>query len=149
MANKDNPGKGAAFERAVQSYLASQGINVRKDYTVEIGAGQKKRPRKFDLGSNTPKIIVECKSHSWTEGGNAPSAKMAVWNEAMYYFFLAPAEYRKLLFVLLSRFEPESETLLQYYVRRFEHLIPRGVEIWEYDETASAALPMFPLKPND
>jgi hypothetical protein len=144
MANKDNPGKGAAFENAVQQFLASQAIAVRKNYTLEVGVALKKRPRKFDLGSDQPKLVVECKSHSWTEGGNAPSAKMAVWNEAMYYFSLVPPGYRKALFVLLSRFEPEGETLLQYYVRRFDHLIPAGVEIWEYDQSSGSALLMYP-----
>ena len=51
--------------------------------------------------------------------------------------------YRKLLFVLLSRFEPDSESLLQYYVRRFDHLIPVGVEIWEYDGAAATAFQMY------
>src|SRR2546427_12644306 len=101
MANKDNPRKGALFEAAVQRFLASSGITTKKNFTIEIGADSKKRPRKFDLGTDTPKLVVECKSHSWTEGGNAPSAKLAVWNEAMYYFSLVPADYRKILFVLL------------------------------------------------
>ncbi len=143
MSNKDNPRKGALFEAAVQRFLASCGITTKKNFTVEIGVDTKKRWHKFDLGSETPKLVVECKSHSWTEGGNAPSAKLAVWNEAMFYFSLVP-DYRKILFVLLSRFEPESETLLQYYIRRFDHLIPRGVEIWEYDEIATTAKCMYP-----
>jgi hypothetical protein len=133
MANKDNPKTGALFELAVGEFLATQGIHVRRNFPIAIGVGTLKRPRKFDLGSDQPKIVVECKSHSWTEGGNAPSAKMATWNEAMYYFSLVPADYRKMMFVLLSRFDPESETLLTYYIRRFAHLIPEGVEIWEFD----------------
>jgi hypothetical protein len=80
------------------------------------------------------------------EGGNAPSAKMAVWNEAMYYFSLVPDDYRKMLFVLLSRFDPEGETLLEYYIRRFSHLISRGVEIWEYDQATNTAKQMYPPK---
>ena len=27
-----------------------------------------------------------------------PSAKMTVWNEAMYYFHIAPKQYRKIMF---------------------------------------------------
>lgn len=147
MANKDNPKKGALFEKAVGRFLDSQGIHVRRSFPVPIGVGDIKRPRKFDLGSDTPKIVVECKSHSWTEGGNAPSAKMAVWNEAMYYFSLLPDDYRKMMFVLLSRFDPESETLLTYYIRRFSHLIPHGVEIWEFDATLGIAQPVHAAKP--
>ena len=139
MANSDNPKKGALFEAAVCRFLAEQGIRVRKNFPVDIGVDSLKRPHKFDLGSDSPKLVVECKSHSWTEGGNAPSAKLAVWNEAMYYFSLVPDDYRKMLFVLLSRFDPERETLLTYYVRRFGHLIPFGLEIWEFDGDSQTA----------
>jgi hypothetical protein len=143
VANTDNPRKGSLFEAAVGRFLGSQGIRVRKGYPVAIGVDDIKRPHKFDLGSDSPKIVVECKCHSWTEGGNAPSAKMSVWNEAMYYFSLVPDEYRKMLFVLLSRFDPEGETLLAYYTRSYGHLIPLGVEIWEYDQAAEAAKCMY------
>ena len=60
-----------------------------------------------------------------------PSAKLTVWNEAMYYFAVAPTQYRKILFVLKSI--RGSESLAQHYIKRYEHLIPPGVELWEYD----------------
>jgi hypothetical protein len=40
----------------------------------------KKKIRNFDLGSSTPAILVECKSHTWTQSGNIPSARLTVWN---------------------------------------------------------------------
>ena len=143
MANMDNTSKGLAFESAVGRFLGTQGFTVSKGYPVAIGVDEIKRPHKFDLGGDSPKVVVECKCHSWTEGGNAPSAKMSVWNEAMYYFSLVPDDYRKMLFVLLSRFDIEGETLLAYYTRRFGHLIPFGVEIWEYDPVAEVAKCMY------
>lgn len=146
MANKDNPSKGAAFEATVQRFLASTGTPVKKKFSLDIGVEDVKRPHNFDLGSDDPPIVVECKSHSWTEGGNAPSAKMAVWNEAMYYFSLVPDDCQKMLFVLLSRFDPDGETLLAYYIRRFGHLISRGVEIWEYDQAQETAKQMYPVR---
>ncbi|WP_201087274.1 hypothetical protein [Serratia plymuthica] len=54
-----------------------------------------KKSHRFDLGCAEQKILVECKSHRWTIGNNIPSAKLTVWNEAMFYFYSAPAEYRK------------------------------------------------------
>lgn len=131
MANRDNPRLGAEFESAVRELFKRQGINLEKDFTINLGAASLKRPRKFDLGSRSPPIIVECKRHRWTEGANAPSAKLSVWNEAMYYFALAPPKYQKILMVLMSR--RRGETLAEYYLSRFEHLVPRGVEIWQYD----------------
>ena len=139
MANKDNPKKGADFESAVERFLCAQKIQVRRNFSVLIGAGANKRPRKFDLGSDDPKVVVECKSHAWTEGHNAPSAKMAVWNEAMYYFSMVPNDHRKMFFVLLSRRKGEGESLAHYYLRRFSHLVAHGVEIWELDMDSETA----------
>jgi len=96
-----------------------------------------KKLHRFDLGSDAPPVLVECKSHTWTQGGNMPSAKMTVWNEAMYYFHLAPSMYRKILFVL--KHSRREVTLASYYLRTHGHMVPDGVEIWEYDLDSNAA----------
>ena len=80
------------------------------------------------------KLLVECKSHRWTAGDKVPSAKMTTWNEAMYYFFLAPSDYRKCFFVLHHRRAGSGESLLDYYRRTYSHLIPDDVEFFEWDE---------------
>ena len=77
---------------------------------------------------------MEGKCHTWTEGGNAPSAKLTVWNEAMLYFACAPPKYRKLLVV--QRSLRGSETLAEHYLKRYRHLVPGGVELWEFDSVA-------------
>jgi hypothetical protein len=105
------------------------------DYPLTRG----KKDHKFDLGSTNPLILVECKSHTWTESGNMPSAKITVWNEAMYYFHASPEEYRKILFVLKDSHAKKRETLAAYYLRTSAHLIPEKVEIWEYDPTSKNA----------
>jgi hypothetical protein len=64
---------------------------------------------------------------------------MSVWNEVMYYFSVAPSNYRKILFVLQDYSSKRKETLLEYYLRTYGHLIPRGVEFIEFDETKAAA----------
>ena len=58
---------------------------------------------------------------------------MATRNEAMYYFMLAPDKYRKILFVKRDFCEKYQKALAEYYVGRFAHMIPPGVEIMEYD----------------
>ena len=88
MANSDNPGRGAKFEDAVRRFFLNHGLRLEANYTVDVGAASVRKPRRFDLGCVEPAMLVECKSHSWTEGGNAPSAKLSVWNEAMFYFSL-------------------------------------------------------------
>lgn len=125
---------GREFESAAVAALASAGISVSRDFTVEVGVGASKKLHKFDLGSELPPVLVECKSHRWTSGDNTPSAKMTVWNEAMYYFHCAPGHYRKILFVLRDERKTTRETLAAYYIRTYGHFIPADVEIWEYDE---------------
>lgn len=128
---------GRAFEELAVSALDATGLSVRKDFSVELGVGSRKKSHKFDLGSSSPPVLVECKSHRWTSGNNVPSAKVTVWNEAMYYFHCAPEEFRKIMFVLRDERKTGGETLASYYIRTYEHLIPEGVEIWEYDEATS------------
>jgi hypothetical protein len=60
-----------------------------------------------------------------------PSAKMTVWNEAMYYFHVAPTEFLKILFVL--KHERAGQSLATYYLHTHGHLVPDGVEVWELD----------------
>lgn len=115
---------------------------MHANFRLPVGHGRKKE-RQFDLGSSDPQLIVECKSHRWTAGGNIPSAKITVWNESMYYFHLAPNDFRKVMFALRD-FDPRrNETLAEYYVRNYGHLIPEGVELVEYDEQAARAITVF------
>ncbi|MEK5230304.1 hypothetical protein MHB42_00700 [Lysinibacillus sp. FSL K6-0232] len=127
---------GRDFEEAAYVYFTAQGYSIIKDVALPIGLERKKNHR-FDLGAPAgaeDKIIIECKSHRWTSGDNVPSAKLTVWNEAMYYFHLAPPEYRKIFFILRDYSNKRNETLGEYYIRTYGHLIPSDVEIMEYDE---------------
>lgn len=136
---------GRDFENTAMGFLKSEGLSLHQNFKVPVGVGEKKKPHAFDLGSDDPKIIVECKSHKWTKGNNVPSAKLTVWNEAMYYFAVAPSDFRKILFVLKDQRKSNGETLAEYYIRTYSHLIPSGVEIWEFEaETAQARI----LTPN-
>jgi hypothetical protein len=125
---------GQSFEQAAQFFFAEQGFHLTSPFPLKIGIDQNKKTHKFDLGDAQQKIIIECKSHRWTEGDNVPSAKITTWDQAMFYFLIAPQEYRKILFVLKDFSQKRNETLAGYYLRTNSHLIPPGVEVWEYDE---------------
>jgi hypothetical protein len=122
------------FEETAENALSKVEIEVTSNMLVEVGIGNEKKVHSFDLGSKSPPVLVECKSHKWTSGNNVPSAKLTVWNEAMYYFHCAPGHYRKILFVLHDKRNQGGETLAAYYVRNYRHLIPQGVEIWEFND---------------
>jgi hypothetical protein len=53
----------------------------------------------------------------------------------MYYFHIAPARYRKILFVL--RDDRRGLSLADHYVKNYGHLVPSDVEIWEFDAVAN------------
>ena len=126
---------GIDFEDAAVLSLAAAGIHVLPRFSVPLGVGQMKKGHRFDFGSEDPPVLVECKCHRWTTpGGNAPSAKLTVWNEAMYYFAIAPPGYRRILFVLRDYSSTRRQTLAEHYISRYRHLVPDGVEIWEFDE---------------
>ena len=56
----------------------------------------------------------------------------------MLYFITAPVKYRKNLFGLRDYSETRKETLLDYYLRTYRHLIPNGIEFLEFDEVSGA-----------
>ena len=140
VGSKSNAQAGKDFELAAQQFLSSIGIELELDVKLPVGIGEKKKDHTFDLGCLKQNVIVECKSHKWTSGNNVPSAKLTVWNEAMYYFLAAPASYRKIMFVLRDFSEKRNETLAEYYLRTYSHLIPSGIEFWEYNELNSEAV---------
>lgn len=64
---------------------------------------------------------------------------MSVWNEAMYYFHIAPPEYKKIMFVLHDVNVIRKESLVDYYIKTHGHLIPHDVEFWEYHDGSGIA----------
>jgi hypothetical protein len=133
-----NAKAGNDFELAAMEYFRKQGISLYQNFKLLIGIDEIQNDYAFDLGSDSEKIIVECKSHKWPHpNDNVPSAKMTVWNEALYYFLLTPNDYRKIFFIFKDYSQKRKEPLAEYYVRTYRHLIPNDVEILEYDETES------------
>jgi hypothetical protein len=130
VGSVSNTHAGNDFEEIAQRFFAEQNIPLIRNFVVPVGVGSHKKEHRFDLGTQSPPTLVECKSHTWTQGGNMPSAKLTVWNEAMYYFYLAPEDYRKIFFVL--KHLRREVSLATYYIANYQHLIPDDVEIWEY-----------------
>ncbi|MFH1045519.1 MAG: hypothetical protein V1727_00960 [Candidatus Omnitrophota bacterium] len=130
---------GKDFVDLVKAFFSSKGIILDNDVAISIGVGGRRKKHVYDLGNLDNKIIVECKSHKWTESDKVPSAKMTVWTQEMFYFHLTPKGYRKIFFILKDYSVSRKETLGKYYLRINSHLIPQGVEFWEYDEKAQTA----------
>jgi hypothetical protein len=144
-----NTHAGRDFENVAQAYFQQQGIALQTNFAIPLGVVGAATPKahRFDLGCEDKKILVECKSHNWTETGNMPSAKLTVWNEAMFYFLLAPAAYKKYMFVLRSvNSKLGNKSLAEYYVEKHGHLVPPDVTIIEFDTATASALTVLTAK---
>jgi hypothetical protein len=131
MSNKEI---GDKFRDTVKKYLSIQGHKLEPEYGVEIGYGQSKKIHYFDLGNELD--LIECKKYSWTEGGNNPSAKLSTLIEAVHIYCAAPKSYNKKIFVFKTSKKGirNPETLVEYFIRSYGHLIPEDIEIWEFDD---------------
>ncbi len=58
----------------------------------------------------------------------------------MYYFLASPNDFRKIFVVLRDVSSKRGETLADYYIKTYYHLIPRNVEFWEYNENTCEAI---------
>lgn len=81
---------GREFEARAQRVLTQHEISLSQNHKVPCGLGNDKKMHAFDLGSDVPPVIVECKSQTWTAGDKVPSAKMKNCAEAIFYFHMAP-----------------------------------------------------------
>ena len=126
-----NASVGSDFEKLALDYFKTNENTIyQKPYSIDVGLYLKKS-HKFDLGnSNT---IIECKAYTWTKPDEkVPSAKLSVWNEAMFYFHLAPKEYRKILFVQKDLRKKRGITLLEYYLQTYYDFIAQDVLFYNY-----------------
>jgi hypothetical protein len=55
---------------------------------------------------------------------------------------MASAEMVKILAVMVST--RHGESVADHYVKRFRHLVPPGVEIWEVSSDGSSGRQVFP-----
>ena len=79
IGSKSNAHVGKEFERTSKKYfLKKENIELKENFSIDIGILNIKKEHRFDLGisDSVTKILVECKSHKWTEGKNVPSAKL-------------------------------------------------------------------------
>jgi len=130
IGSVSNTHVGREFEEAARVFFSETGIALRPAFVAEVGF-KVKESHKFDLGSEQPPILVECKSYTWTSGGNSPSAKIRSLNEVMLLFSVAPSRYRKILFLL--KHLRRGTSLAAHYVKTQGHLIGPDIEIWEFD----------------
>lgn len=136
---------GREFEIRAKAVLEEQlGVDLDFHHKVSVGIEFKKE-HAFDLGSENPRVIVECKAQTWTEGNKVPSSKMKNWAEAMFIFYMTPKTYRKIFIAERSERKTTGESLLSYFMRTHIHMIPADVEFWEFDSATGNVRQELPV----
>jgi hypothetical protein len=125
-----NAHPGREFEEAAKLFFVETGIALQPEFSVFVG-GREKKCHKFDLGSETPPILVECKSHTWSERrefSKRQNQGVELGHAVVQRRSSSPSED---LFAL--KHLRGNVSLAAHYIKTQGHLIGAGVEIWEFD----------------
>ena len=129
-SNKDNPKIGRDFEFSVR--LALEKLYKIIFFEKSINIGNPPKLHKFDAVSEDGSIVAECKSYTWTESGNIPSAKMAILNEAVLYLSNIPKGVKKIIVLKKDYCSKRKISLAKYYFKTHNHLL-QNISILELD----------------
>lgn len=146
--NSQNPGAGRYFEvRAARIMGEALGVRLLLDHALPIGEPPKLH--KFDFGTEAGTHVGEAKYYTWTETGNAPSAKLGFLNQAVFYLSFLPETSERFIVMRRHTHPRRKETLAEYWYRTDRHLL-RGVRVFEIEDetdrvfevTASGSAPV-------
>ena len=129
--NSENPKVGKDFELVAKEWFEKEYKQPFELYK-KIKIGNPPKEHSFDISNKKASIVVECKCYTWTESGNVPSAKLACLNEAVFYLSFLPRKTIKYVVMPKSIHLKRTETLAEYYYRRYCHLL-NDIQILEYD----------------
>ena len=142
MSNS-NKKKGDGFRDLAMPILREE-LNTTLKPKVKISIRDPQIEHAFDLANENKSIVIECKNQTWTKAGNVPSAKVSTINEAVLYFSFLDANVRKILCLKKSVHPKRQETLAEYYVGTYGHLL-RDITVYEIDEDDKKLKKLFPL----
>ena len=134
MSNS-NKNKGDAFRDFAEPILENE-LNTKLEPEQKIDIGNPMKEHAFDLASQDRSVVIECKNYTWTKAGNVPSAKISTLNEAVLYFSFLDYNVQKILCLMESKCPERKETLAEYYVNTYGHLL-RDVIVYEIGEYGS------------
>ena len=134
MSNS-NKNKGDAFRDFAKPILEKE-LKTKLEPEQKIDIGNPMEEHAFDLANQDRSVVIECKNYTWTKAGNVPSAKISTLNEAVLYFSFLDYNIQKVLCLMESKCPEREETLAEYYVNTYGHLL-RDVIVYEIAEDGS------------
>ena len=117
-----------AFQALSKEFFENElGVTLDEEVAFDLPNGETHR---FDLASEDSSIFIECKSYTWTSGGNEPAAKLNhAKTDAKY--LLASAARRKILAFEDDILPKDGKSLAELFARRNGKWL-EDVEIWRY-----------------
>ena len=134
MSNS-NKTKGDAFRDFAKPILEKE-LKTKLEPEQKIDIGNPMKEHAFDLASQDRSIVIECKRYTWRESGEKPNGKIATLNEAVLYFSFLDYNVQKILCLMESKCPERKETLAEYYVNNYGHLL-RDVIVYEIAKDGS------------
>jgi hypothetical protein len=129
--------RGREFQERVRRILEGW-LEEPVETEVLLPVGDPPKLHRFDLASRSRSHVCECKSFTWTAGGNVPSAKITTLREAAQ--FLAALQEQSLKIIAMKRsLDPRrKETLAEYFCRLNAHLLG-SISVLEVGDDGSTA----------
>ena len=131
MSNS-NKTKGDAFRDFAKPILEKE-LKTKLEPEQKIDIGNPMKEHAFDLASQDKSIVIECKRYTWINSDKKPNGKIATLNEAVLYFSFLDYNIQKILCLMESKVPERKETLAEYYVNTYGHLL-RDVIVYEITE---------------
>ena len=126
IPNNTPPLSPQQFEDRVNQFVTRYFHKQFSEQALDLGQG---KMHKFDLVSADHSIIIECKSYTWTSGGNYPSGKISTLKEALLYFRTIQAQ--KKILVMHHKEFLKKELLADVFFRQNRQLFG-DLDLWDY-----------------
>ena len=107
------------------------GVRLLLDHALPIGEPPKLH--KFDFATDAGSHVGEAKYYTWTETGNAPSAKLGFLNQAVFYLSFLPDASTRFIVMRKDHHPKRRESLAEYWYRIDRHLFG-GVRVFEIED---------------
>src|SRR6267378_708246 len=116
------------FEKLARSFFESElRVTLLEQMPLPLTTGES---HKFDLASSDERILIECKSHTWTQSGNYPSAKATDAQRSIELLHKSTADRK----IIVFQDDPGPKgSLVEVFVRRNRPLLA-GIEVWRLVE---------------
>jgi hypothetical protein len=117
------------FERLAGEFFANEsGIRLLPQWPVHL---KNRMTHKFDFSSENERLVVQCKSLTWTKSQHYPSGKVAEAQRAIH--MLQESSALRKIVVFDDHLNQKGQSFVEVFVRRNKDSLS-GVEVWRHHD---------------